>query len=93
MCIKNRPIYTRSDVRHKPETKTAVAMDVKNFKFSLLFALLAEKKRLFLSDRLVKIRYTAASALYPQHGTTIKSLIVSLEPGKVYLLLARKSGG
>jgi hypothetical protein len=60
--------------RHKPETKAAVAMAVKSAKCSQLFALLAEKIRLFLSNHLVTNLYIAASALYLPHVTTGKSL-------------------
>jgi len=57
-------------------------MAVKNAKFSqLLFALLAEKIRWFLSNRLVTNLCTAASALYPLHEATGKSLIVETFPG------------
>ena len=55
-------------------------MPVKNVKGSQLFALLAEKIPLFLSNRLVKNLYIA-SVLYPQHVTTGKSLIVETFPG------------
>jgi hypothetical protein len=63
--------------KHKPETKVAVAMAVKNAKCSQLFALLAEKIRWFLSNRLVT-KLSIASALYPQHVATGKSLIVEI---------------
>ena len=48
--------------KHKPETKAAVAMAVKNAKCSQLFALLAEKIRWFLFNRLVKNLYIAAGS-------------------------------
>jgi hypothetical protein len=67
--------------KHKPETKAAVAMAVKNAKCSQLFALLTEKIRLFLSNRLVKNLFIAASVLYPQHVTTGKSFIIETFPG------------
>jgi hypothetical protein len=60
----------------KHKTKAAVAMAVKNAKCSQLFALLAEKIRLFLSNRLVKSLFIAESVLYPNHVTTGKSLTV-----------------
>jgi len=66
--------------KYKPETKAAVAMAVKNAKFSQLFALPAEKILLFLSNRLVKNLYIV-SALYPQHITSGKSLRVETFPG------------
>ena len=67
--------------KHKPETKAAVAMAVKNAKCSQLFALLVEKKLLFLSNRLATNLYIAASVLYPANVTTGKSLIVETFPG------------
>ena len=48
---------------------------------SQLFALLAEKILLFLSNRLVKNLFIAESVLYPNHVTTGKSLIVETFPG------------
>jgi len=59
--------------KHKPETKAAVAMAVKNAKCSQLFALLVEKTQLFLSNRLVTNLYIAASAFNPAHVTITKS--------------------
>ena len=56
-------------------------MAIKNAKCSQLFALLAEKIRWFLSNRLVTNLYTAASVMYPSHVTTIKLLIVETFPG------------
>ena len=47
--------------KHKQEIKAAVAMAVKNAKCFQLFALLAEKTQLFLSNRLVKNLFIAAS--------------------------------
>ena len=67
--------------KHKPETKAAVAMAVKNAKCSQLFALLAEKKLLFLSNRLRIDLFIAASVLYLQHVATGKSLLVETFPG------------
>jgi hypothetical protein len=66
--------------KHKSETKATVAMAVKNAKCFQLFALLAEKIRLFLSNLLVKNLYIA-SVLYPQHVATGKSFIVETFPG------------
>ena len=67
--------------RHKPETKAAVAMAVKNARCSQLFALLTEKIRWFLSNCLVKNLYIAASALYPRS----KSLRIETFPGLMSL--------
>jgi uncharacterized membrane protein len=66
--------------KHKPETKAAVAMAVKNAKCSQLFALLAGKILLFLSNLLVTNLFIAASVLYHLHVTTGKSLIVETFP-------------
>ena len=59
-------------LKKQKETKAAVAMDVKNAKCSQLFALLAERKLLFLSNRLVTNLYIAVSAFNLAHATTIK---------------------
>ena len=65
----------------KHKTKAVVAMAVRNAKCFQLFALLAEKTQLFLSNRLAKSLSIAASVLYPQHVTTGKSFIVETFPG------------
>src|SRR5665648_907549 len=76
--LLTNPDVALSAVRlKKHRTKAAVAMAVKNAKCSQLFALLVEKKRWFLFNRLVTNLYIAASALYPSHVTTGKSLIVN----------------
>jgi hypothetical protein len=67
--------------RHKPETKAALAMAVKNAKCSQLFVLLVEKNAQFLSNHLVTNLCIAASALFPQHVATGKSLILETLPG------------
>jgi hypothetical protein len=59
--------------KHKPETKAAVVTLVRNAKCSRLFALLAEKKLLFLSNHLGTNQYIVASAFNPAHVTTGKS--------------------
>jgi uncharacterized membrane protein len=59
--------------KHKPETKAAVAMAVKNAKCFQLFALLAEKIQRFLSNRLVKNLYIAASVFNSANVITGKS--------------------
>ena len=51
-------------------------MAVKNAKWSQLFALLVEKKLLFLSNHLATNLFIAASAFNPAHVATGKSLIV-----------------
>jgi hypothetical protein len=66
--------------KHKPETKAAVAMLVKNAKCSQLFALLAEKKQRFLSNLLVTNLYIAASAFSPANVITGRSFIVKTFP-------------
>jgi hypothetical protein len=58
--------------KNKPETKAAVVMLVKNAKCSQLFALLVEKKLLFLFNLLVTNLYIAASASNPVLVTTTK---------------------
>jgi len=63
----------RAAKKHK--TKAAVAMAIKNAKCSQLFALLAEKIRWFLSNRLVT-NLSIASVLYPQHVTSGNSFMV-----------------
>src|SRR5665648_188275 len=79
--LLTNPDVALSAVRlKKHRTMAAVAMAVKNAKCSLLFALLVEKKRWFLFNRLVTNLYIAASALYPNHVTTGKSLIVEPFP-------------
>ena len=65
----------------KIETKveassTVVGMLVKNDKCSRMFALLVEKIRWFLPNRLLKNRSIVASVLYPNYVTTIRSFNV-----------------
>jgi hypothetical protein len=80
----------------KRKIKVAVAMAVKNAKCSQLFVLLAEKIRLFLSNRLVTNLFIAASVLYSANVITGKSLIVETFPssraslGRFFLLLGEK---
>ena len=70
-------------------------MVIKNAKCSQLFALFAEKKRLFLSNRLVKKR-SIESVLSPPYLATGKSLIVETYPGlrawEVFLLPGKGGG-
>ena len=54
---------------------------VNNVKCSQLFALLVEKKRWFLSNRLAKNLFIAASVFNPANVTTGKSLKVKTFPG------------
>ena len=55
----------------KHKTKAAVAMAVRNDKCSQLFALLVEKIRWFLSNRLRIDLFIAGNALVPQQVTII----------------------
>ena len=56
-------------------------MAVKNARCSQLFALLAEKIRLFLSNLLVKNLSIAASVLFPKHVPAIRSFNLETFPG------------
>jgi hypothetical protein len=55
--------------KHKPETKAAAVIPVRNVKCFRLFALLAEKKLLFLSSHLATNQCIVASAFSLVHVT------------------------
>jgi hypothetical protein len=67
----------------KHKTKAAEDMLVKNAKCSQLFALLVEKKQLFLSNHLATNLYIAASAFNPAHVTITKLFIVEAFPSLI----------